>query len=158
MHGVTGTVTWLQKITQIVRILPPLLVWIGTRRGHAKPQCFDDSRDSKNDSIWGARREMQSPRSAMHRASMVATDGQRNWPTMRKTLGEPGFLIGEDRNRTFGCFASVFERVRKAMKRLVWNACGVVFFSKMVIPISSAKTPGAGPIVEPSNLIHLRHS
>jgi hypothetical protein len=44
------------------------------------------------------------------------------------------------------------------MKRLVWNACGVVFFSKMVIPISSAKTPGAGPIVEPSNLIHLRHS
>jgi len=25
----------------------------------AKPQCFDDSRDSKNDSIWVARREMQ---------------------------------------------------------------------------------------------------
>jgi len=25
----------------------------------AKPQCFGDSRDAKNDSIWGARREMQ---------------------------------------------------------------------------------------------------
>jgi hypothetical protein len=32
------------------------------------------------------------PHSAMHRASMGATDGQRNWPKMRKTLGKPGFF------------------------------------------------------------------
>jgi hypothetical protein len=31
---------------------------------------------------------------------MGATDGQRNWPEMRKTLGKPGFFSGEDRNRT----------------------------------------------------------
>jgi len=31
---------------------------------------------------------------------MGATDGQRNWPEMRKTLGKPGFLSGEDRIRT----------------------------------------------------------
>jgi len=40
-----------QDITQIVRILPHLSAWIGARRGDAKPQCFGDSRDSKNDSI-----------------------------------------------------------------------------------------------------------
>ena len=33
------------------------------------PQCFDDSRDSENDSIFGARHEMQSPHSAMHRVA-----------------------------------------------------------------------------------------
>jgi hypothetical protein len=27
---------------------------------------------------------------------------------MRKTLGKPGFLSGEDRNRTFLCFSNVF--------------------------------------------------
>ena len=31
---------------------------------------------------------------------MGATDGQRNWPDMRKTLGKPGFCSGEDRIRT----------------------------------------------------------
>jgi|GEM_PF-1002273 len=30
---------------------------------------------------------------------MGATDGQRNFAEMRKTLGQPGFLTGEDRNR-----------------------------------------------------------
>jgi hypothetical protein len=28
---------------------------------------------------------------------------------MRKTLGKPGFLSGQDRNRTFEYFPSVFE-------------------------------------------------
>ena len=89
----------LRNITQVVRILPPPRAWIHTRLGHAKPQCFDDSRDSKNDSIFGARREMQ--RRRRHAPScMGATDGQRNWPKMRKNLGKPGFWSGEDRNRT----------------------------------------------------------
>ena len=90
----------LRNITQIVRILHPLSAWIGARLGHSKPQCFDDSRDSKNDSNLGVRREMQ--RRRRHAPScMGATDGQRNWPNMRKTLGKPGFTSGEDRNRTF---------------------------------------------------------
>jgi hypothetical protein len=33
---------------------------------------------------------------------MVATDGQRNFAKMRKPLGKPGFLSGENRNRTTG--------------------------------------------------------
>jgi hypothetical protein len=43
------------------------------------------------------------PHSAIYRAAMGATDGQWNWPEMRKTLGKPGFLSmflktsGEDR-------------------------------------------------------------
>jgi hypothetical protein len=59
----------LRNITQVVRILHPLSAWIGARLGHAKPQCFGDSRDSKNDSIWAARREMQAPHDAMHRVA-----------------------------------------------------------------------------------------
>ena len=31
---------------------------------------------------------------------MGATELQSNWPEMRKTLGKPGFLSGEDRIRT----------------------------------------------------------
>jgi|GEM_PF-4371230 len=55
------------------------------------PSVLGTQRDSKNDSILGARREMQAPHDAMHRASMGATELQSNWPEMRKTLGKPGF-------------------------------------------------------------------
>ena len=49
--GAVVTILGVHEITQIVRILllPP--AWIGIRPEHAKPQCFSDSRDSKNDSI-----------------------------------------------------------------------------------------------------------
>jgi len=68
-------------------------------RAIQNPQCFGDSRDSKNDSIWGARREIQ--RRRRHAPScMGATELPRNWQEMRKTLGKPGFCSGEDRNRT----------------------------------------------------------
>jgi len=43
----------------LVRILPPPRLWIVARLGHSNPQCFADSRDSKNDSNLGARREIQ---------------------------------------------------------------------------------------------------
>jgi hypothetical protein len=49
------------------------------------------------------------PHSAMHRASMGATDGQRNLAEMRKTLGKPGFLSGEDRIRTTRKFPGEIE-------------------------------------------------
>ena len=113
MFRATLNTSIFQNITQLVRILPPLPTWVGTKPGHAKPQCFDDSRDSKNDSIWGARREIQ--RRRRHAPScMGATELQRNCPEMRKTLGKPLVLQhglqkvnGEDRNRTFGCFLNV---------------------------------------------------
>jgi hypothetical protein len=44
---------------------------------------------------------------------MDRQESQRNFAEMPKTLGKPGFLSGEDRNRTFGCFLNVsreFER------------------------------------------------
>ena len=84
MFRATLNTSTFQNITQIVRILQPPRAWIVARPGHAKPQCFDDLRDSKNDSIFGARREMQAPHDAMHLASMGATELQSNWPEMRK--------------------------------------------------------------------------
>ncbi len=82
------------------------------------PSALATQRDSKNDSIFGARREMQAPHDAMHRARMGATDGQSNWPEMRKTLRKPGFLSGEDRDRTFGCFPDVFGQFERQSP---WN-------------------------------------
>jgi hypothetical protein len=35
-----------------------------------------------------------------HGHAWIGTESQSNWPEMRKTLGKPGFLSGEDRNRT----------------------------------------------------------
>ena len=43
-----------QNITQIIRILPPPPTRICAKTGSAKPQRFSDSRDAKNDSIFGA--------------------------------------------------------------------------------------------------------
>ena len=95
MDRAVVTIPGFQEIKQIVRILHPLSAWIGAEPAHAKPLCFDDSRDSKNDAIWAARREMQ--RRRRHAPScMGATVGQRNCPEMRKNLGKPGFLSGED--------------------------------------------------------------
>ena len=44
---------------------------------------------------------------------MGATDGQSTWPKTRKTLRKPGFLSGQDRNRTFGCFLGIFEEFER---------------------------------------------
>jgi hypothetical protein len=35
---------------------------------------------------------------------------------MRKTLGKPGFLSGEDRNRTFECFRCGFEEFERCFE------------------------------------------
>jgi hypothetical protein len=40
---------------------------------------------------------------------MDRQESQSNWQEMRKTLGKPGFLSGEDRIRTFGCFPCVLK-------------------------------------------------
>jgi len=89
MDGAVVTIPGFQEIKQIVRILLPPPAWIGAKLGHVKPQCFGDSRDSKNDSNWGVRREMQRRR-RLAPSCMGATDGQRNWPEMRKTQGKSG--------------------------------------------------------------------
>jgi hypothetical protein len=44
-----------------------------------------------------------------HGHAWIGTESQSNWQEMRKTPGKPGFYSGEDRNRTFECFPSVFE-------------------------------------------------
>ena len=106
-----------ENITYLFPILPPPRAWILARPGHARPQCFGDSRDSKNDSIFGARREIQ--RRRRHAPScMGATELQSNWPEMRKTLGKPGFCSGEDRNRTFGCLPWFLKSSRDGDKSL----------------------------------------
>ena len=40
---------------------------------------------------------------------MDRQESQGNWPEMRKTLGKPGFLSGEDRNRTTYQFPGKIE-------------------------------------------------
>jgi hypothetical protein len=44
---------------------------------------------------------------------MGATDGQRNFAEMPKTLGKPGFLSGEDRIRTLRSFSNVFWKFER---------------------------------------------
>ena len=143
------TIPGFQEIARIVRILPPPLAWIGVRLAHSKPQCFSDSRDANNDSIWAARREIQ--RRRRHAPScMGATDGQRNWPEMRTTLGKPWFLSGEDRNRTFECFPSVFEDFERwhdgPMRRRV-----AVFCLTAVDPLPVGTSPR---ILQPISQVH----
>ncbi|MFM7973686.1 MAG: hypothetical protein ACKO8U_01360, partial [Pirellula sp.] len=64
-------------------------------------------RATRKTTRFGVRDAKYNAAGAMHRASMGATELQRNWPDMRKTLGKPGFCSGEDRNRTFECFRRV---------------------------------------------------
>ena len=106
----------LRNITQVVRILPPPRAWIHTRLGHAKPQCFGDSRDSKNDSILGARREIQ--RRRRHAPScMGATELQSNWPEVRKTLRKPLVLQRRGQEPNFSMFSEWFWGVREVVFR-----------------------------------------
>ena len=81
----------LRNITQVVRILPPPRAWIGVRLAHAKPLCFGDSRDSKNDSIFGARREMQAPHDAMHRVAWALQNSKAIGQKCEKPWENQGF-------------------------------------------------------------------
>ena len=110
----------LRNITQVVRILPPPRAWIGVRLAHAKPLCFGDSRDSKNDSIWGARREIQ--RRRRHAPScMGATELQSNWQEMRKTLGKPLVLQRRGQEPNFWMFYRVFSEFERYKMGLFGN-------------------------------------
>jgi hypothetical protein len=53
-------------------------MWIEAKLQHATPRYFDDSRNSKNDSAFGARREMLALHGAMQRASMGVPESQSN--------------------------------------------------------------------------------
>jgi hypothetical protein len=66
------------------------------------------TRATRKTTRFGTRDAKYNAAGAMHRASMGATELQSNWPEMRKTLGKPGFLSGEDRNRTFLHFSCIF--------------------------------------------------
>ena len=91
MGGVIRTIPRLQQIARIVRILPPPPAWIGTRPSHAKPQCFGDLCDSKNDSIWTARREMQAPHDAMHRVAWALQTAKGTCQKCEKPWENQGF-------------------------------------------------------------------
>ncbi len=72
------------------------------------PSALATQRDSKNDSIFAARREMQAPHDAMHRASMGAPELQSNWPGMRKTLAKPLVLQRRGQEPNFWVFFPMF--------------------------------------------------
>jgi hypothetical protein len=48
----------------------------------------------------GPRQRTRRRSTCRHGHAWIGTESQSNWPNMRKTLGKPGFLSGEDRNRT----------------------------------------------------------
>ena len=90
MFRATLNTSIFQKITQLVRILPPPPAWIVAKLGHAKPQRFGDSRDSKNDSIFGARREIQRrdpPCTELHGRYRTPKELARNAKNPGKTFG-----------------------------------------------------------------------
>jgi hypothetical protein len=45
---------------------------------------------------------------------MGATDGQRNWPEMLKTLGKPGFLAERTGTELLSVFAVFFDSSKGA--------------------------------------------
>jgi hypothetical protein len=49
---------------------------------------------------------------------MDRQESQRNFAEMPKTLGKPGFLSGEDRNRTFACFPNVLEEFERYLDKI----------------------------------------
>ena len=59
----------------------------------------DDSGDSLDDSP-GSKAAHKTTQHLQAWTCMDRQESQSNWPNMRKTLGKPGFLSGEDRNRT----------------------------------------------------------
>jgi hypothetical protein len=67
----------------------------------------DDSGDSLDDSP-GAKAAHKTTQHLQAWTCMDRQESQRNWQEMRKTPGKPGFLSGEDRNRTFPHFSCVF--------------------------------------------------
>jgi len=59
----------------------------------------DDSGDSLDDSP-GSKAAHKTTQHLQAWTCMDRQESQSNWPEMRKTLGKPGFLSGEDRIRT----------------------------------------------------------
>jgi hypothetical protein len=71
-----------------------------------------DSGDSLDDSP-GSKAAHETTQHLQAWTCMDRQESQSNWPEMRKTLEKPGFLSGEDRNRTFSCFPCVFEEFER---------------------------------------------
>ena len=62
------------------------------RQAHSKPQCFDDSRDSNNDSIWAARREMQRRIPPCTEPAWALQTAKGTGPKFEKPWENKGFL------------------------------------------------------------------
>ena len=96
----------------VLILLPPLQnsMFSLEKRGFG-----DDSGDSLDDSP-GAKAAHKTTQHLQAWTCMDRQESQRNWPEMLKTLGKPGFLSGEDRNRTFAGFTRVFEEFERCLK------------------------------------------
>jgi hypothetical protein len=74
---------------------------------HYKTACFPWKHEGSGTTLATHSTTHQGPRQRTRRRSTcrhghawIGTESQSNWPNMRKTLGKPGFLSGEDRMRT----------------------------------------------------------
>ncbi len=67
-------------------------MWFVARQAHSKPQCFGDSRDSKNDSIWASRREMQRRIPPCTEPAWALQTAKGTGPICEKPSGNQGFL------------------------------------------------------------------
>ena len=86
------------------RILPPPQSLIGTSPGHVKPQRFDDSRDSKNNSIWAARREMQRRTTPCTEPAWALQTAKAIGPICEKPWRNQGFLAERTGTELFDVF------------------------------------------------------
>jgi hypothetical protein len=93
-------------ITCLARILPPLLARIVARLDHARPQCFGDPgrREKRLDFRCATRNASDAGdmRRAEYHYDSNSTSSNPAPPLQNHmfSLGKPGFLSGEDRNRT----------------------------------------------------------
>jgi hypothetical protein len=102
-----------------------------------KTTCFPWKNEGSGATLATHRTTHQGPRQRTRRRSTcrhghawIGTESQSNWPEMRKTLGKPGFLSGEDRNRTTYKFpgkngGSKMRRrkIRRALQNTPCAAC-----------------------------------
>jgi hypothetical protein len=67
----------------------------------------------------GPRQRTRRRSTCRHRHAWTCRKAKAIGKKLRKTLGKPGFLSGEDRNRTFRCFPCVFEWFERYLKRFI---------------------------------------
>jgi len=93
-------------------MLPPPRAWIVARPGHAKPQCFDDSRDSKNDSI-SVRDAKYNAAGAMHRVAWALQNSKAIGQKCVKPWENQGFAAERTGTELLDVFAMFFWKFER---------------------------------------------